>query len=180
MSFFRPLIKLPKTHFPPCSYSSLCCSWITFFFFLVLPSVKWNWIAWFVAMLSSFLKIDLNSRCSALPLILNSLQQFLFDFRTLNKLLLVRRWIAWDSFIQEECYVPKSDERLFFFLLPRCAGCGILVPWPGIEPVPLEVEMWSLNHWTTRKVQDILVTLFSWKNALWGNHSVFIKQICCI
>ena len=25
-----------------------------------------------------------------------------------------------------------------FFLWPHCAACGILVPWPGIEPVPLQ------------------------------------------
>ena len=28
----------------------------------------------------------------------------------------------------------------------------LLVSPPGIEPVPLEVEAWSLNHWTTREV----------------------------
>ena len=33
---------------------------------------------------------------------------------------------------------------LFFWLH------GILVPWPGVEPGPPEVEMWSPNHWTTR------------------------------
>ena len=31
-------------------------------------------------------------------------------------------------------------------------ACGILVPWPGIEPVPPALEAWSLNHWTTREV----------------------------
>ena len=25
-------------------------------------------------------------------------------------------------------------------------------PRPGIEPVPPELEAWSLNHWTTREV----------------------------
>ena len=32
--------------------------------------------------------------------------------------------------------------------------CGILVPRPGIEPVPPVVEAWSLNHWTAREVQE--------------------------
>ena len=27
-------------------------------------------------------------------------------------------------------------------------ACGILSPWPGIEPVLPAVEEWSLNHWT--------------------------------
>ena len=31
-------------------------------------------------------------------------------------------------------------------------ACGILVPWPGIEPMSLALEAWSLNHWTTREV----------------------------
>ena len=30
--------------------------------------------------------------------------------------------------------------------------CGILVPQPGIEPLPLTVETQSLNHWTTREI----------------------------
>ena len=29
--------------------------------------------------------------------------------------------------------------------------CGILVPQPGMEPVPPTVEAWSLNHWTVRE-----------------------------
>ena len=31
---------------------------------------------------------------------------------------------------------------------------GILVPRPGIEPMPPAVEGWSPNHWTAREVQE--------------------------
>ena len=31
-------------------------------------------------------------------------------------------------------------------------ACGILVPIPGIEPMPPELEVQSLNHWTTMEV----------------------------
>ena len=31
------------------------------------------------------------------------------------------------------------------------AARGILIPGPGMEPVPAAVETWSLNHWTTRE-----------------------------
>ena len=31
-------------------------------------------------------------------------------------------------------------------------ACGILVPQPGIEPVPPAVESWSPNHWTAREL----------------------------
>ena len=40
---------------------------------------------------------------------------------------------------------------LLLFWLCRTA-CGILVPRPGIEPVPPAVEVQSLNHWTAREV----------------------------
>ena len=42
-----------------------------------------------------------------------------------------------------------------FCLIPFLAHsvvCGILVPQPGIEPVPPAMEAWRLNHWTTREV----------------------------
>ena len=32
-----------------------------------------------------------------------------------------------------------------------CVACGILVPQPGIQPVPPAVEAWSPNHWTARE-----------------------------
>ena len=38
---------------------------------------------------------------------------------------------------------------LFFWL--HHTACGILVPQPGIEPVPPPVGAWSPNHWTARE-----------------------------
>ena len=43
-----------------------------------------------------------------------------------------------------------------FFFWPRCVACGILVPWPGIEPVPSAVKAPSLNHWTVREYPILL------------------------
>ena len=43
----------------------------------------------------------------------------------------------------------------FFFFWPHDREYRILVPWPGIEPVPSAVEAWNLNHWTTREVPCI-------------------------
>ena len=51
--------------------------------------------------------------------------------------------------------VQQSDSVIHiytFFLRPHCVACVILVPWPGIEPMPPAVEAWSLNHWTAREV----------------------------
>ena len=38
---------------------------------------------------------------------------------------------------------------------PCPAACGILVPPPGIEPVPPPVEAWNLNHWSVREVATV-------------------------
>ena len=43
----------------------------------------------------------------------------------------------------------------FFFFFPGCTACGILVPQPGIEPVPPALEARSLNHWTAREVPKL-------------------------
>ena len=40
----------------------------------------------------------------------------------------------------------------FFFFFPLrlcCIVCGILVPWPGVEPVPPAVEVWSQKQYGT-------------------------------
>ena len=42
----------------------------------------------------------------------------------------------------------------FFFWL-HCAGCGILVPQPGIEPPPPALEAQSLNHWAAKEVPHL-------------------------
>ena len=34
--------------------------------------------------------------------------------------------------------------------------CEILIPRPGIKPVPPALGAWSLNHWTARKVPSLL------------------------
>ena len=42
----------------------------------------------------------------------------------------------------------------FFNLWLCCTACGILVPWPGIEPAPSALEVWRVNHWTAREVLE--------------------------
>ena len=56
----------------------------------------------------------------------------------------------------------KCNPFLYFYFLfkklfwPHCMSCGILVSWPGIEPMSPAVEAQSLNHWTTREVSTTL------------------------
>ena len=48
----------------------------------------------------------------------------------------------------------KKFLSLFLFSWPHLSARGILVPQPGIKPVPPAVEAHSLNHWTTREVPE--------------------------
>ena len=43
-------------------------------------------------------------------------------------------------------------KKLLFFFWPHHVACGILVPQPGIKPVPPALGVQSLNHWTSREV----------------------------
>ena len=40
-------------------------------------------------------------------------------------------------------------------------ACGILALLPGMEPVPLAVEVQSLNHWTTREIPAVNVLILT-------------------
>ena len=40
-------------------------------------------------------------------------------------------------------------------------ACGILVPKPGIEPMPPEVDVQSLNHWIAREVPIMIFKINS-------------------
>ena len=40
---------------------------------------------------------------------------------------------------------------LLIYLFSCCTACGILVPWPGIEPGAPAVKVPSPNHWTARE-----------------------------
>ena len=53
-------------------------------------------------------------------------------------------------------FIHSSPGSLSIFILfiywPCCVACGILVPWPGTEPVSPAVEVPSPNAWTTWEV----------------------------
>ena len=49
---------------------------------------------------------------------------------------------------------------LFILFWPCHTACGILVPQPGIKPMPPAVEAWSRNHWTTGEVPNAIICLF--------------------
>ena len=73
-----------------------------------------------------------------------------------------------------------------FFFLPSRTACGILVHWPGIEPVSSAVE--SGNMWTAKEVQNFgrmnkwgvsLIVLWIISEEL-GFHLIFISNLANI
>ena len=46
----------------------------------------------------------------------------------------------------------KGGKIIYLAVSGPCCDMWDLVPWPGIEPGPLALGTWSLNHWTTREV----------------------------
>ena len=73
-------------------------------------------------------------------------------------------------------WIRSHDTILFiyfiFFFWPHHAACGILVPWPGIKPMPPAVEVRSLNHWTTWEVPLMIQFYISGFLFLFFLHSV--------
>ena len=59
----------------------------------------------------------------------------------------------------------KKIFNLYFW--PCHVARGILVPWPGIEPVLPAVEVQSLNHWSTREFPGRHILIFFFANILW-------------
>ena len=49
-------------------------------------------------------------------------------------------------------YLFQAPFFFFFFFRPRHAACRILVPRPGIKPMPPALGAQSLNHWAAREV----------------------------
>ena len=47
--------------------------------------------------------------------------------------------------------------QMIFFWGAYCVVCRILAPQPGIKPMPSAVEVWGLNHWTTRELPQIVI-----------------------
>ena len=63
---------------------------------------------------------------------------------------------AWFFFLFSFCLPWKCiwfwvGVVVFLFVFVHTA-CRILVPWPGMEPIPPAVGVWSLNCWTLLEV----------------------------
>ena len=81
--------------------------------------------------------------------------------------------------------MPFLHSSLFFFSFwSHHMACGILVPWPGIEPTPPAVEVQSLHHWTAREVPSLFlhsspVMDWSFNFTSWLTQKWDLLYYCC-
>ena len=67
-------------------------------------------------------------------------------------------------------WVYMCSPSWFIYFWPCCVACRILVPQPGLEPIPHAMGVQSLNHWIARELShlpfktELKHPLFSWWN----------------
>ena len=66
--------------------------------------------------------------------------------------LLLQKQIMWLFHSEPFTGSPAYFIYLFLFYFFDWVACRILVPWPGVEPMPPAVEAWLPDHWTAREV----------------------------
>ena len=74
-------------------------------------------------------------------------------------------------------HTSKQNSYLFpaFFFDFQVEARGILVPWPGFEPMPAAVEAWSPNHWPTREVPPARL-LLKWNSCCQQTLSILLSS----
>ena len=69
----------------------------------------------------------------------------------------------WRWFIIKVCSLPLVFLLWWLFACfafwPHHVAYGILIPWPGIEPVTPALEAQNLNHWTIKEVPLLVITI---------------------
>ena len=81
-------------------------------------------------------------------------------------------FMVYNSFITKflPSFLPSSHS---LFLSLGHVACRILVPCPGVEPVPTAVEAWSPNHQTAREFPKFTIFKCS-------VHSYEVRSHCCV
>ena len=66
--------------------------------------------------------------------------------------LIVKRYLAKVSKRWKKIMIRNHIKNTLLLLVITFLACRILVPGPRIKPVPPAMQVWRLNHWTTREV----------------------------
>ena len=77
----------------------------------------------------------------------------------------VQKWDKSQGLYIEKYIYSFYFKKLLLFLhfkkiWPSQAACGLLVPYPRIEPMTPASEAWNLNHWIAREVPIYLNCIF--------------------
>ena len=59
----------------------------------------------------------------------------------------------------------------------RAHSCGIIVPWPGIEPTPYTMKAQSFNHWTAGEFPEAFLYFFQKPSTYFWDFSLSTKDI---
>ena len=84
-----------------------------------------------------------------------------FDLSLFIRSLVLLKILIYSYYLLWLC-LSASLKKYLFCGGPHCRAYGLLIPWPGIKPMPSALEAWNFNHWTTKEVPCILFkNLFS-------------------
>ena len=70
-------------------------------------------------------------------------------------LFLKKIFLMWTIFFKSLLSLLQHCFCFLYFGFFGHEACGILAPWPGIEPTPPALEVWNLNHWVAREVPSV-------------------------
>ena len=114
-------------------------------------------LQWYVILSGSWLKFSISV----------SLYMWLFLFRKFCYEEFLYNFLRFVSTVDSQILNWKWTENRenlldsFFFFWLHHTACRVLVPRPGIEPMPRAVEVQSRNHWTAREVPRFLIKWFT-------------------
>ena len=91
---------------------------------------------------------------------------FSLDFYVVQCMIMILNFCSFSFLRVIPFFNGKSHIPVLYYLFIYLSGrtvwqCGILVPWPGIEPVAPAVQAWSPNDWTAREVSPFNFKSFS-------------------
>ena len=92
---------------------------------------------------------------------------------------ITRDWYIWLKSLRLVIETYELYFILFIFWLYHTA-CRILVPWPGIEPVPPVLKAGNANLWTTSEVAQLCPTLYDAVDCSWQgfkDHGIFQARV---